>query len=60
MYSADLLISSFTMYVFQGATEEAIATALAPAEDDPLPLTDEEGTERETLLDAGFKDWSRK
>ncbi|MEW5311445.1 MAG: hypothetical protein WDW38_003160 [Sanguina aurantia] len=42
------------------ASEEAIAAAMAPADDDPEALTEEEGLEREQLLDSGFKDWSRK
>lgn len=33
---------------------------MAPADDDPEALTEEEGVEREQLLDSGFKDWSRK
>lgn len=44
----------------QQASEEAIAAAMAPADDDPEALTEEEGVEREQLLDSGFKDWSRK
>ncbi|GLI59043.1 hypothetical protein VaNZ11_000871 [Volvox africanus] len=44
----------------QGASEEALAEALAPSMDDPQPLTEEEQTEREQLLEDGFKDWTKR
>lgn len=44
----------------QGASDEAIAAQLAPTEDDPQPLTEEESTEKDALLEDGFKDWNRR
>lgn len=44
----------------QGASEEAINEAIAPKDDDPKPLTDEELKERDLLLSQGFTNWSRR
>ncbi|KAL4443678.1 hypothetical protein ABPG75_011415 [Micractinium tetrahymenae] len=44
----------------QGASEEAIAAELAPKEDDPQPLSEEELAEREQLLQQGFSNWMRR
>ncbi|KAG2445911.1 hypothetical protein HXX76_000514 [Chlamydomonas incerta] len=44
----------------QGASDEAIAEAMADKEDDPTPLTEEELEEREKLLEEGFKEWTKR
>ncbi|GAX78211.1 hypothetical protein CEUSTIGMA_g5653.t1 [Chlamydomonas eustigma] len=44
----------------QGASEEAIAESLAAAEDDPMPLSQEEDEERMRLLEQGFGGWTRR
>lgn len=44
----------------QGASDEAVAEALADKEDDPQPLTEEELEEREKLLEEGFKEWTKR
>eukprot|EP00798_Chlamydomonas_sp_ICE-L_P028324 gene28324-31441_t len=44
----------------QGASEEAIAEALAPGDDDPRALTEEEASEKETKLQEGFSAWTRR
>ena len=44
----------------QGASEEAIADALKPSDDDPLPLSPEEEEERNNLLQEGFGNWSKR
>ena len=44
----------------QGASEEVISKAIAPSENDPKPLTDEEIAERDDLLTKGFSNWSRR
>jgi SWI/SNF-related matrix-associated actin-dependent regulator of chromatin subfamily A member 5 len=44
----------------QGASEEAIAEAIAPKDDDPQPLTEEEDMERELLLTQGFSNWNKR
>jgi SWI/SNF-related matrix-associated actin-dependent regulator of chromatin subfamily A member 5 len=45
----------------QGASDETIqAEILAPKEDDPQPLTEEEIAERDTLLQQGFSNWMRR
>lgn len=33
---------------------------MAPGADDPPPLTEEEITERDQLLEAGFSNWNRR
>lgn len=33
---------------------------IAPGPDDPQPLTEEEEKEKATLLEDGFKDWTRR
>jgi SWI/SNF-related matrix-associated actin-dependent regulator of chromatin subfamily A member 5 len=44
----------------QGASEEVIAKELAPSEDDPQPLTEDEIAERDQLLKQGFSNWSKR
>ncbi|PSC72801.1 chromatin-remodeling complex ATPase chain [Micractinium conductrix] len=44
----------------QGASEEAVAEELAPKEDDPQPLTEDDIQEREQLLREGFSNWMRR
>lgn len=44
----------------QGASEEAIADALKPSDNDPVPLSAEEEEERNNLLQEGFGNWSRR
>lgn len=44
----------------QGASDELIAAELAPKEDDPQPLSDEELAERDQLLQQGFSHWMRR
>ena len=44
----------------QGASEDVIAKEIAPSDNDPLPLTDEEINERDELLTKGFSNWSRR
>ncbi|KAK9820501.1 hypothetical protein WJX72_011031 [[Myrmecia] bisecta] len=44
----------------QGASEEVVATQVAPAADDPTPLTEEEVAEKERLLESGFSNWNRR
>lgn len=44
----------------QGASDEAVAEAVAPQPDDPQPLGEEEAAERERLLEEGFKDWTKR
>mmetsp|Transcript_40687 Transcript_40687/g.90456 ORF Transcript_40687/g.90456 Transcript_40687/m.90456 type:complete len:1088 (-) Transcript_40687:511-3774(-) len=44
----------------QGASEEAVAQALAPTPDDPQPLSEEELAEKDRLLEDGFNNWSRR
>ena len=39
----------------QGASEEAAEAEVAPSEDDPQPVTEEEYAERDQLLKAGVK-----
>lgn len=45
---------------WQGASEETIEVELAPGPDDPQPLSEEEEKEKATLLEEGFKDWTRR
>lgn len=44
----------------QGASDDAVAAALAPSPDDPQPLTEEEQEEKERLLEDGFSNWSKR
>jgi len=44
----------------QGASDEAVAEAVAPKPEDPEPLTEEEQAEKERLLSEGFNNWTRK
>ena len=44
----------------QGASDEVVASAVAPSADDPQPLTEEELAERDALLSGGFSNWSRR
>ena len=44
----------------QGASDEQVAKELEPQPDDPKPLSEEELTERDRLLEDGYKDWSKK
>lgn len=44
----------------QGASEETINKEIAPKDDDPKPLNDEEEKERDMLLSQGFSNWSRR
>jgi hypothetical protein len=44
----------------QGLSDEDIANELAPAPEDPTPLSQEEEEERATLLREGFSNWNRR
>ncbi|EFN58004.1 hypothetical protein CHLNCDRAFT_34395 [Chlorella variabilis] len=44
----------------QGASDETIAAEMAPKEDDPQPLSEEELAERDALLGEGFSNWMRR
>lgn len=48
------------MWRLQGQSEEDIANELAPAPEDPTPLSQEEEEERATLLREGFSNWNRR
>jgi hypothetical protein len=41
-------------------SEEDIANELAPAPEDPTPLSTEEEEERAMLLREGFSNWNRR
>jgi hypothetical protein len=41
-------------------SEEDIANELAPAPEDPAPLSQEEEEERAALLREGFSSWNRR
>lgn len=41
-------------------SEEDIANELAPAPEDPTPLSTEDEEERATLLREGFSSWNRR
>lgn len=44
----------------QGASEDVVQAQLAPAPDDPHPLSEEEMAEKEKLLQDGFTNWNRR
>eukprot|EP00884_Botryococcus_braunii_P010359 jgi/Botrbrau1/19324/Bobra.0073s0055.1 len=44
----------------QGASDEVVASTIAPSPDDPEPLSDEEIREKEKLLASGFSNWNRR
>jgi SWI/SNF-related matrix-associated actin-dependent regulator of chromatin subfamily A member 5 len=44
----------------QGASEDVVAKEIAPSDNDPQPLTEEEINERDELLTKGFSNWSRR
>ncbi|KAK9812302.1 hypothetical protein WJX73_000685 [Symbiochloris irregularis] len=44
----------------QGGSDEAVAEAIKPSADDPVPLTEAEVEEREELLKSGFSNWNRR
>lgn len=49
-----------TLCPSQGMSEEDIANELAPAPEDPAPLSQEEEEERAALLREGFSSWNRR
>ncbi|CAL8460870.1 g401 [Coccomyxa elongata] len=44
----------------QGASEDVVQAQIAPAPDDPQPLSEEEIEEKEQLLSEGFSNWNRR
>jgi SWI/SNF-related matrix-associated actin-dependent regulator of chromatin subfamily A member 5 len=54
------LVCHWCVWLPQGLSEEDIVAELAPAPDDPQPLSVEEEAERATLLREGFSNWNRR
>ncbi|CAL5219362.1 g1181 [Coccomyxa viridis] len=44
----------------QGASEDVVQAQLAPAPDDPQPLSEEDIAEKDKLLGEGYSNWNRR
>ena len=44
----------------QGASEDVVQAQIAPAPEDPQPLSEEEIAEKERLMTEGYSNWNRR
>ena len=47
-------------HVMQGASEDVVAGQVAPTDDDPQPLDEDDIAEKEKLQQSGFSNWNRR
>lgn len=44
----------------QGASEDVVQAQIAPAPEDPQPLSEDEIAEKERLMTEGYSNWNRR